>query len=350
MLLEEIAGALGLPWEGDGELEILGLAGLADAGPSDLSFVASTHHLAAFRASKAAAYILPPDIDRGGRPCLRSPAPYVDFARAVDLFYPLRGRPRPGVHPTAVIESDVVLGRDVSIGPFVVVGEGCWIGERSVLYPHVTVYANVRIGADCEIHAGAHLRENVRLGDRVVVQNGAVLGGEGFGFAFHPDGRRVRVPHRCGVELGDEVEIGSNSTIDAAHPGHPRRGHESTRTRLGPAVKIDNLVQVGHGVVIEEGTTVCASSALGGSSQLGRHAYLAGGVICNSRTEIGERSFVGGGAGVTGRLAPGSSVMGRPAMDRKLFARVAAAWKRLPELLRRVRRIEQKLGLDRGGD
>ena len=349
MQLESLARALGLQLEGDPNHEIHGLAGLADAGSFELSFVASLHHQKAFRASKGGAFILPEGFDREGRTCLRSAAPYVDFGRAVEIFLP-RASPQPGIHPTAIIEADVRLGEDISVGPYVVIGLGSSVGDRCVLHPHVTVYPDVSIGADCEIHSGAHLRQGVRLGDCVVIQSGAVIGGEGFGYAFLPDGRRVRIPHRCGVELGNEVEVGSNSTIDAAHPGHPRHGHAEGGTRIGAETKLDNLVQIGHGVAIGERSTVCASAAVSGGVRVGNGVYLGGGTIYGGGSEIGDGSFVGAGSGVLGTWPPGSQLLGRPAVDRRLFARIAAAWKRLPELLRRVRRIERRLGMEREGD
>ena len=344
MQLQALARALGLPWEGDGKLEIHALAGLVDAGGNELSFVASTHHRKAFEASRAGAFILPADFARLERSCLRSSAPYVDFARAIDLLYPRSAPPEPGVHSTAVLATDVVLGKDVSIGAYAVVGAGSRVGDRSVLRPHVTLYPNVQVGAECEIHSGAHLCEGVRLGDRVVVQNGAVIGGDGFGFAFRSDGTRVRVPHRCGVEIGDDAEIGANVTIDAAHPGHRRYEHERPSTRIGAGTKIDNLVHVAHGVEIGEGATLCAGAVLGGGVRLGRNVYV-GGHSTVVDAEIGDDSFLVGRSGVHSDLPAGSQVAGLPAMGRRAWARLLAAQKRLPELLRRVRRLEAQLGL-----
>ena len=195
------------------------------------------------------------------------------------------------------------------------------------------------------LHSGACIRSGVRLGDHVVIQNGAVVGGDGFGFAFDSDGTRVRIPHRSGVVLGDRVEIGSNTTIDAAHPAHPRYGHDAPATRIGAGTKIDNLVQVAHGIQVGDGSTVCGQVGLSGRTVLGKNVYVGGqaGVM---GVEVGEGSFVGGGSGVHQKLPPGSQVLGRPAMMRGLFARVVAAQKRLPDLLRRVRRIEKRLDLD----
>jgi UDP-3-O-[3-hydroxymyristoyl] glucosamine N-acyltransferase len=345
--LDALAQTLGLTWEGEPKLEIAKLAGLSDARPDELSFVASAHHRADFQASNAGAFILPLDFDRSGRSCLRSAAPYVDFARAVELFFPLFAPPKPGVHATAVIEEGAVLGQEVSVGPFAVIGAGSRIGNGTIIHPHVTIYPNVQIGADCVIHSGAHLREGVRLGDRVCIQNGAVIGAEGFGFAFRLDGTRLRIPHRCAVEVADDAEIGSNTTIDASHPGHKRHGHAQVHTRIGAGTKIDNLVQVGHGVHVGEGSTLCAKVGLGGSAKLGRNVYLGGDALCAPGAEVGDGSFVGAGAGVLDDLPPGSRVLGRPAIERRLWTRVVAARKRLPDLLRRVRKIEARLGINR---
>ena len=347
MQLAEIARALDLPFEGKPDLELSGLAGLEDAGPGELSFVAGARNVSAFKRSRAGAFLLPPDFDAEEHPCLRSAAPYADFARAVDLLVPRPVRPAPGIHPSAVVAPDAQLGQDVSLGPYVVLGAGVRIGDRTIIHPHCTLYAGVQLGADCEVHAGVHLREGVRLGDRVVIQNGAVLGAEGFGFAFRPDGTRVRIPHRCPVEVGDEAEIGSNTTIDASHPGHRRYGHAETRTRIGRAVKIDNLVQVGHGVEVGEGSTLCAFVGMAGGTQVGKHVFFGGASYAKGHIEVGDGSAIAGFSGVTRDLPPGSQVAGMPQMERRLYARVVAAWKRLPDLLRRVRRIEERLGITR---
>lgn len=347
MQLGELAQALGLALEGEPGVELRGLAGLEDAGPEELSFVSGDRYRKAFTRSRAGAFLVPPDFDAEKRPCLRSPAPYADFGRAVELFLPPPLRPEPGVHPTAVVASDAWLGEDVALGAYVVVGAGARIGERTVIHPHCTLYANVQVGADCELHSGAHLREGVRLGDRVVVQNGAVIGADGFGFAYRADGTRVRIPHRCSVEVGDEAEIGSNSTIDASHPAHPRYGQSETRTRIGRAVKIDNLVQVAHGVEVGDGSTLCAFVGLAGGTYVGKHVIFGGASYAKGHVKIGDGSMVAGFSGVVGNLPAGSQVAGMPQMERGLYARVVAAWKRLPELLRRVRRIEDRLGIER---
>jgi UDP-3-O-[3-hydroxymyristoyl] glucosamine N-acyltransferase len=343
--LGEIAARLELPLEGDPELEVRGLAGLTDARPDELSFVTGPRYRQAFEGSSAGAFLVPPDFDALGRPCLRSRAPYADFARAVDLLVPGPPRPAPGIHPTAVVSPDAQIGQDVSIGPYVVVGPRAQVGDRTILHPHVVLYADVQIGGDCVVHSGVGLREGVRLGDRVVVENGAVLGSEGFGYAFREDGVRIRVPHRCSVEVGDESDIGANTTIDASHPGQPRFGHEVTRTWVGRGVKIDNLVQIGHGCAIGDESTVCAQVGLAGGTELGRGVLFAGQSASAGHLRIGDGAMVGARSGVSGDLEPGAQVLGAPHMERRRWARAIAAFRRLPELVQRVRRLEKHLGI-----
>jgi UDP-3-O-[3-hydroxymyristoyl] glucosamine N-acyltransferase len=341
--LAELAAALGLPFEGDASLVIEGVAGLEGAGARDLSFVTGERYRKQLRASRAAAVLAPIGFELDGRACLRSPQPYADFARAILLLHP-RPTPGPGIHPTAVIAPDAELGAGVSIGAYSVIGARARIGARTILHPHVIVYPEVSIGADCELHAGACLRERVRIGDRVVIQNGAVIGGEGFGFAFRVDGSRVRIPHTLGVEIGDDCEIDANATIDGSHPGHAD-GSGRAGTRLGRAVKVDSGVQIGHGSSVGDNATLCAHAALAGSTRVGAGVFMGGMSASAGHNRIGDGSLVGGGAHVAGDVPPGSQLLGSPAIERRLFGRVVAAWKRLPELLHRVRRIEEKLGL-----
>ena len=349
MLLAELASALSLPLEGDGSVALDGLASLEDAGARELAFVTGPKYQAAFVASRAGAFLLPPGFEALGRSCLRSPAAYADFARAIERFYP-RPVPAPGVHSSAVVAPDARLGPDVSIGACAVIGAGARIAARVRIHPHVTVYPGVEIGEDSEIHSGAQLREGVRIGRRVLVNNGAVIGSPGFGFTMRADGTRVRVPHVCPVEIGDDCEIGANTAIDASHPGHSRRGHPVVRTRLGVGVKIDNLVQVGHGCQIGDHTVICADVALGGGTEIGRYVYIGGGSTSAGHLKVGDLTLIGGMSGLASDVAPGSQVLGVPAVERRLWAKVIAAQKRLPELFHRVRRIEKRLDGDDHGE
>jgi UDP-3-O-[3-hydroxymyristoyl] glucosamine N-acyltransferase len=342
LLLRDVARELELAFEGDGAIPLEGLASLEDAGVRDLSFVTGPRYRAAFRSSRAGAVIAPPGFDAEGRSCLRASAPYVAFARAVDLFQPRPG-PEPGVHPTAVVAPDAVLAAGVYVGPFAVIGRRVRIGARTRIHAHVTLYDGVHVGADCEIHSGAALREDVELGDRVSVQNGSVIGAEGFGFAYTAEGRRVRIPHRGSVVVGDEAQIGANTTIDASHAGHPRRGDTRARTRIGRGVAIDNLVQVGHGCAVGDHSTLCADVALGGSTVLGRGVTLAGAVKSAGHLQVGDGAMAAGASALVGDVEAGARVAGIPHMDLRLWRRAMVALRSLPELLGRVRRLERQL-------
>lgn len=345
MTLEALAAELKLPFEGDGAHQIEGLASLDDAGATELSFATGDSYRAAFEASGAGAFLLPPDFESEARNCLRSPTPYADFARAVLLFRAPSRLPA-GTHPMAVVAPDAQLGRDVAIGALAVIGARTRVGDRSCIHPHVTVYPGVKIGEDCVIHSGAHLREGVQLGDRVVVQSGAVVGGDGFGFTADRDGRPLQIPHTEGVILGDDVSVGSNTTVDASHPGQARRGRDTSATYIGPATKLDNLVQVGHGVAVGTGSILCAHVGIAGSTTIGRRVTFAGKAAAGNHLEIGDGAIIGGRSSALSSIEPGAQVAGHPAIDRRNWARSIALFRRLPDLFKRLRRIESQLGVD----
>ena len=344
-----LADALGLPLEGDSQIEISGLASLADACEGDLSFVTGPRYRRAFEKSVAGAFLAPVDFEVGDRTCLRTPAPYPDFGRAIDLLYPAP-LPPPGVHPTAVVAGDAKLGPEVSVGPYAVIGERVEIGARTRIHPHVTLYPDCVIGDDSDIHSGAQIHPNVRIGSRVVVHSGAVIGSQGFGFAFRSDGTRVRVPHRAGVVIEDEAEIGANSTIDASHHGHRHDAKGRPSTRIGRAAKIDNQVQVAHGSEVGDGTTLCAGVGIAGGTRIGRNVFFAGQSATSGNLKVGDGTAVFGMSGVMSDTEPGAQLVGVPVLPRTQFFRVLAASKRLPDLLKRVRRLEKRLAGERDQD
>jgi UDP-3-O-[3-hydroxymyristoyl] glucosamine N-acyltransferase len=340
--LGEIAIALGLPLEGDPKLDIDGLAGLDDAGEGELSFVTGPRYREAVDGSRASAFLAPLDFDLGGRACLRSAQPYLDFTRAIELLYPERAT-LPEVHPTAVIGDRTELGKDVSIGAYAVLGDDVQIGDRSRIDPHVTIYPDCTIGRDCTVHAGARLHSRVRLGDRVVIHSGAVIGSQGFGFAFGTDGTRVRVPHRAGVVIEDDAEIGANTTIDASQAAHAHDAQGRASTRIGRGVKIDNQVQVAHGCEIDDGSTLCAGAGIAGSSRIGKNVFFGGLSATSGNLRVADGTVVLGMSGVMSDTEPGAQLVGVPVLPRRLFFRILAASKRLPELLKRVDRLERRL-------
>jgi UDP-3-O-[3-hydroxymyristoyl] glucosamine N-acyltransferase len=343
--LSVLAEQLGVDLEGDPHLEITGLAGLEDAGPTELSFVSGPRYARALKQSRAGAVLAPPGMLVAGRSCLRSPSPYSAFARAVPIFYPAAAEPS-GVHPTAVVSEDAELGPGVAIGPYAVVGPSCRVGARTRIHAHAVLYGDATLGADCVVHAHVAVHPRVRIGDRVVIHAGAVIGSEGFGFTLDSPAGVLRIPHRAGVEIADDVEIGAHTTVDAAHPGHPRLGHPTSATRIGRAVKIDNQVQVGHGCVIGDETMICAQVGLAGCTVIGRGVYIAGQSGTKGHVRIADGGRVGGATSITADVEPGAFVLGVvPAVERRAWARIVASWKRLPELLGRVRALEERAGV-----
>jgi len=337
--LGELGAALGREAEGDAGFVVQGVAPLSGAGPGDLSFARSSAYARALAASRAGAVIVPPGLDAGGRPALRSARPDLDFARAVALLVAAE-RPAPGVHASAVVAADAHVDPSAHVGPLAVVGARATVGPRSVLHPHVVLYPDARIGADCVLHAGCVVREEVEIGDRVVLHPGAALGGDGFGYALDETGLPIKVPQVGRVVLEDDVEVGANATIDRATLGE---------TRVRRNAKIDNLVVVSHNCDVGEDVLVAAQSGLAGSTTVGRGAILMGQTASAGHLTIGAASFLGARAALHKDLPPGSRVWGAPALEERRWHKSVAAFARLPEMLRRLRAVERKLGLRRAG-
>ena len=259
MKLRELAARLQCVLDGDGEIDIERVAAIHDAGPGDITFLANPKYEKALPATRASAVIL--HTNGPAAPCatLRSPEPYLAFARAVGLFAP-DDRPAAGVHAMTAVAPDARVGADVAIGAFVVVGSGATIGDRTVVYPNVTIGPGVRIGDDCVIHANVSIRERVSIGHRVVLQDGVVLGGDGYGFVRRSDGTHEKIPQVAAVVIEDDVEIGANTTVDRPAVGE---------TRIKAGAKIDNLVQIAHGVSIGRNALMAAQVGISGSTTIG---------------------------------------------------------------------------------
>jgi len=277
MKLRQIAEALGCRLVGDGEIDITGVAGMEQAGPTELTFLANPKYAAKLKDSRAAAILVSEPVEGTGMRLLVSENPYLDFARALELFY-TPPRPVPGIHPTAVIAASASLGPEASIGAYVVIGENVTIGRRAVLHPHVVIYEGARIGDDFQAHSHAVVREFCRIGNRVILQNGVVIGGDGFGFAKRADGSHYKIVQSGIAVIEDDVEIQSLSAVDRATVGE-------SRVRRG--AKIDNLVQVGHSSVVGEDNILCAQVGLAGSSILEKDVLLAGQVGIAGHLTVG---------------------------------------------------------------
>lgn len=331
--LSEIAATCGAEIEGDPGLEILGVAPLDRAGPGELSFLANPKYAAELASTKASAVILAPGVANEGRAVLRVKDPYLAFAKAVSLLYPPSAPSFRGLHPSAVVAEGARVAPTAVLMPFVVVDRGASIGDRSILFPFVYVGENARVGVDCRVYANVSIRESVTLGDRAIVHSGAVLGSDGFGFA--PEGAKHRkIPQIGTVEIGDDVEIGAGTTIDRGALGP---------TRIGRGTKIDNLVQIGHNVQIGEDCILVAQLGISGSTTVGNHVTLAGQVGVGGHLHIGDNAIVAAQSGVARDVAPGEVLWGTPAQPLTLQKRMDLSLTKLPELLTRMRRLEQRI-------
>lgn len=333
MKLKELAAALDCRIEEcpDPDIEITGVRGIEDAGAGHVTFLANPKYGPKLKATKAGAVIAAKAVP--GLPTLVSRNPYHDFARALELFYQ-PPKPWPGLHPSAAIAPTARIGEGASIGPFVSVGEDAVIGRNAVLHPHVVIYPGARIGDDFIAHSHAVVREFCRIGDRVILQNGVVVGGDGFGFAKQADGTHYKIVQSGVTVIEDDVEVQSLTSVDRASVGE-------TRVRRG--AKIDSLVQIGHGCVVGEDNIICSQTGLAGSSILEKDVLLAGQVGISGHLTVHEGAIVYAQSGIGGDVAPHARVSGSPAFDAGEWLRAITAFQRLPEMLRTLRELSREI-------
>jgi UDP-3-O-[3-hydroxymyristoyl] glucosamine N-acyltransferase len=337
MKLREIAATLGCaitsPGADGADIEIGGVAGMEAAGPDQITFLANPKYAHKVKDTRAGAIIVHESVGELPIPALLSKNPYLDFARALELFY-TAPRPPVGIHPTAAISEDATVGENASIGAFVVVGPHVSIGRNAVLHPHVVVYEGVTIGDDFLAHSHVTVREHCRIGNRVILQNGVVIGGDGFGFAKRADGTHYKIPQSGPTILEDDVEIQSLTNIDRATVGE---------TRIRRGAKIDGLVQVGHACEVGEDNIICSQAGLAGSTILEKNVLLAGQAGISGHLTIHEGAIVYAQAGIGGDVAAGTVVAGSPAFDASTWRRAVTAFPRLPEILRQMRQLERRV-------
>jgi UDP-3-O-[3-hydroxymyristoyl] glucosamine N-acyltransferase len=336
----ELAKRLGGEVRGDAQAEVDRVAPLETASPGSISFLSSARYRAELRSCRATALIVSdPSLlaPEGGAPSF--PAilvvkdAYVAYAKAAATLHPAVAEAA-GIHPTAVVHPTARVDATAHLGAFVSVGEGASIGPRATLYPHVVVYRGASIGEDTTLHSGVSVREGCRIGRGVVIHNNAVIGADGFGFARDEDGRQVKIPQIGIVEIDDDVEIGALSAVDRASMG-------VTRIRRG--TKLDNLVQIGHSVEIGEDGVLCAQVGVGGSTKVGDHVILAGQVGVADHVTLGDDVIASAQSGLHGEVASGSRMAGSPAFDARVWLKVSAGLKQLPDLIKRVRDLEAQL-------
>jgi UDP-3-O-[3-hydroxymyristoyl] glucosamine N-acyltransferase len=334
--LRDIASRLECALEGDGETEIRRIAAIEEAGPGDLTFFVNPKYAPRLRETRASAVILAERADAtvpAAVALLRTANPYLAFARAAEIFAPPPAIP-PGVHRLASIDPTATVAPDAAIAPFVTVGARARIGARAMLFPHVTIGDGAVIGDDCLLHARVSVRERVVLGHRVVIQDGAVIGSDGFGFARTEHGTHHKIPQAGGVVIEDDVEIGANTTIDRPAVGE---------TRIGAGTKIDNLVQIAHGVKIGREVLLAAQVGIAGSTRLEDRVTLAGQVGVAGHLTVGAGVVATAQTGIPNSVEPGKLISGYPAIDNRDWLKSSAVFRRLPELKKAVAELQRRL-------
>jgi len=333
MKLRDIAAALGGRLVGDCDLEISGVAGMEHAGAGHLTFLANPKYAPKVRHTKASAILVQEPPAGVEIACIVSENPYLDFARALALFYQ-PPRPAHGIHPLAYVAPTADIGDNCSIGPYAVVGERVRIGRNAILHPHVVIYEGAEIGDDFLAHSHAAVREFCRIGDRVTLQNSVVVGGDGFGFAKRADGSHFKIVQSGITVIEDDVEIQTLTSVDRATVGE-------TRVRRG--AKIDSLVQIGHACTVGEDNIICAQTGLAGSTVLERNVLLAGQVGSSGHLTVHEGAIVYAQSGIGGDVAAGSRISGSPAFAAGEWLRAVTTFPKLPELLKSLRELKKKV-------
>ncbi len=335
LTLAEIAARTGATLEGDGNIVINGVAGVRDGGPGEISFVSQPRYAADAEASKVSAMFVTRDWNKPvSAELLRVDKPEEVFAQVAKMFVPPPPQFAPGIHPSAVIDPTAKLGTDVYIGPHVVIEAGATIGARTRLLAGVYIGHQARVGDDCHFYPNVSLREHVQVGNRCIFHNGTVIGSDGFGYATGKDGVHRKIPQIGIVVIGDDVETGANVTIDRARFG---------KTKIGNGVKIDNLVQIAHNVVIGDGCIIVAQTGIAGSSILGHHVVIAGQVGVAGHIRIGDGAVVAAQSGIHNDVAPGETMFGTPARPYRQTVDLWAHVGRLPQLKKRVAEMDARL-------
>jgi UDP-3-O-[3-hydroxymyristoyl] glucosamine N-acyltransferase len=332
MKLSQIAQIIGCRLIGE-DVEIFRVAGIDEAGKGDLTFVSNRKYISHIRDTRASAIILGEDIPAAAIPTLRTEDPYLAFARALEIFFIPVPHP-PGIHPTAAVADGVQIGQNVCIGAYSTVGKGCRIGDGVVIHPHVVLYPEVTVGDSSVLHSFAVVRECCRIGKRVILQNGAVIGSDGFGFAPTRDGTFYKICQTGCVIIEDDVEIGANTTIDRAAVG-------DTVIRRG--AKLDNLVQIGHGSQVGEHSVLAAQVGVAGSTRIGNGVWVGGQAGFAGHTEVGDKATITAQSGTSHDIAPGAIVSGSPAFENATWLRAVAVFAKLPNLVRKVRELEREV-------
>lgn len=336
MKLRELAEATHSRIErGDGDAQIRAAAGLDIAQQGEITFLANPKYTPQILETKASAIFLNDGVglDRNDIAILRSKDAYVAYTRALRLFHPTVDIV-PSIHPTAVIDRSATVSENSEIAAHVVVGKDCRIADGVKLFPNVTIYDGVSIGKNSVLHSGVSVRENCEIGENCIIHNNSTIGCDGFGYAKDEEKRWLKIPQVGRVVLEDDVEIGANTAIDCASVGE---------TRIRRGAKIDNLVQIGHSCTVDEDALICSQTGLAGSSVIGKRVILAGQVGIAGHLKVGDDAVLTAKSATSHDVEPGKTISGIPGFDNKDWLRATAAYRKLGEIVQRLRGLEKKV-------
>jgi UDP-3-O-[3-hydroxymyristoyl] glucosamine N-acyltransferase len=331
--LKEIAALVDGELVGDENIVITGVCGIKEAKQGDIAFLANSRYSSLMNITKASCVITSKDVQNSPRPIIRTESPSLAFAKIVSTFSPQNVRRPKGIAQTAVIGNKVKLGKDVAIQPYAIIEDDVEIGDRTIIYGGAYIGYKTKVGSDCIIYPNVTIREDLIIGNRVIIHPGTAIGSDGFGFAT-VKGVHHKIPQIGTVVIEDDVEIGSNVSIDRARFGE---------TRIHKGTKIDNLVQIAHNVEIGEGSIIIAQAGISGSTKVGKGATLAGQAGIVGHITIGENAIVGAQGGVTKSVAPNTFVSGYPARPHHIAKRINACIQRLPILFKIVSGLSKRL-------
>jgi UDP-3-O-[3-hydroxymyristoyl] glucosamine N-acyltransferase len=342
MTVNEIAEHINADVIGDGGIAIHGIAKIEEAGPGQISFIANKKYFKYLATTSASAVIIGSSVDRSVLPdrenplvYLRTDDPYIAFLFVLQLFNPPVPVLPPGIHPTAVVPDDAVLGESVAVGAHVVLGARCRVGNSTVIAHGSVLGDDVSVGENSLLYPNVTVREGCRIGSKVIIHSGTVIGSDGFGFAPQRDGSYKKIPQTGIVVVEDDVEIGSNCSVDRATMGE---------TRICRGVKLDNLIQVAHNVTIGENTVIAAQSGISGSTKVGNRCIIAGQVGIIGHIEIADGVTIAAQSGIPKSITkPGTTYFGYPAKEHRRALRIEAVIRRLPELAQEVEALQKEL-------
>jgi UDP-3-O-[3-hydroxymyristoyl] glucosamine N-acyltransferase len=337
MKLPEIAKIIGgeivVPKGLETDIEITQVAKIESAKEGEITFLSNPKYAKYLSLTKASAIIVPKNISDVPIPAILVDDAYFSFLKIFLIFNPPKEPIKAGIHKTAVIGENTKIGKNVALGAYTVIGDNCSIGDNTKILPNTVISDETEIGNDCLIYANVTLREKTKIGSRVIIHSGTVVGSDGFGFA-KVDGKYTKIPQLGNVVIEDDVEIGSNCSIDRATMGE---------TRIKRGTKLDNLVQVAHNVIIGEDTVIAAQTGIAGSTKVGNNVTIAGQVGIVGHIEIGDGAILAAQSGVSESVPPKAVYFGYPAKPHIEEKRRQVSLKQLPEIIKKIRRFEKEL-------